>query len=575
MGDNTHYRARVHDFDKTREEKAAMLRRLLLCLMMCFLCIHIVHPRMSYPLFWLDLPSNQLLEQANAFTKSNHVDSAMVCYSIVASRLGKVNGAERRNSLVAICKMGKLYQYHYYNYQKSADYLLRAKHEALIDNDSVLLSSIYNDLGCLYVQYENGDFSRSMENFKQAYHYMSPQSIEAEVCMFNFVYNSIKFGYYDKIVSEINEYCTRQPSPNFITHLCQAGGAISSGNYNQAIVHIDHALSTVDERVSELQARYEGCLRLLRSILLDKAGRDSEALNELVRYEQLVRAHGFKEGIPDIYDRYYHFYATRGNTVLAEKNQLKYFLLVDSMNAITQLAYLNKASFVFDLQKATEEIRIQEVQRERLTQILWIVTIAAIIFMALVFALYRRNKQLRERNQALYDQSLQQLAIIDEARKNSPPVQAPIPIQETTPEAESPTTTEQAVAETSSNIPDPVLEDVFRRVKAIMESSPEIYDEDFSLSKLHVMVGGNIKNISRAIAACAHCDLKALLSQYRIREACRRINDVEHYGNYTIEAIAKSVGVTSRTSFVQNFKRQTGLTPSAYLKMARQQQTKI
>ena len=89
------------------------------------------------------------------------------------------------------------------------------------------------------------------------------------------------------------------------------------------------------------------------------------------------------------------------------------------------------------------------------------------------------------------------------------------------------------------------------------------------------MVGGNIKNISRAIAACAHCDLKALLSQYRIREACRRINDVEHYGNYTIEAIAKSVGVTSRTSFVQNFKRQTGLTPSAYLKMARQQQTKI
>ncbi|MBR1473951.1 MAG: AraC family transcriptional regulator [Muribaculaceae bacterium] len=84
------------------------------------------------------------------------------------------------------------------------------------------------------------------------------------------------------------------------------------------------------------------------------------------------------------------------------------------------------------------------------------------------------------------------------------------------------------------------------------------------------MVGSNIRYISIAISRFANCDFKALLNQYRIQEACRRMNDVEHYGRYTIEAIAKSVGVTSRTSFIQNFKKQTGLTPSAYLKFARE-----
>ena len=62
----------------------------------------------------------------------------------------------------------------------------------------------------------------------------------------------------------------------------------------------------------------------------------------------------------------------------------------------------------------------------------------------------------------------------------------------------------------------------------------------------------------------------SLLSEYRVNEASRRLADLEHYGDYTIEAIAQSVGFKSCTSFVALFKKLTGLTPSAYQKMARQ-----
>ena len=54
-----------------------------------------------------------------------------------------------------------------------------------------------------------------------------------------------------------------------------------------------------------------------------------------------------------------------------------------------------------------------------------------------------------------------------------------------------------------------------------------------------------------------------------IKEACKRMGDIEHYGNYTIEAISESVGFKSRSTFVTSFKRITGLTPSQYQRLAR------
>ena len=49
------------------------------------------------------------------------------------------------------------------------------------------------------------------------------------------------------------------------------------------------------------------------------------------------------------------------------------------------------------------------------------------------------------------------------------------------------------------------------------------------------------------------------------------MGDLNNYGNYTIEAISESVGFKSRSTFVTSFKRITGLTPSQYQRMAREE----
>ena len=67
-------------------------------------------------------------------------------------------------------------------------------------------------------------------------------------------------------------------------------------------------------------------------------------------------------------------------------------------------------------------------------------------------------------------------------------------------------------------------------------------------------------------------DFSTALQTFRIREACRRLSPrSEGFSNYTIEAVAESVGFRSRSNFHSIFKKITGLTPSQYQKLARKE----
>lgn len=520
-----------------------------------------------YPWHWQHLSSEQLMEKVTAFRNAELYDSVLACYSIVANRLSDKNTPdEQRLCIIAASRMGHLYQYHYYNYQKAADCLLAAQEAGMQTNDSALIAYIYHELGCLYLQYETAqegsDFKQSISNLKSAFRFAPVDDPLFDLYAFNLITKGLQYNQIEKITQELRVYEQLHPQPNFVTHLCKAAWAVRHGKYDEALRWTGRSLESVEKSDfdNDSRARLRAILTILQSILLDWAGRDSESLVELENYIGIVREFDLLEGVPDYYNQLSLYYNKHGDKFKANECRLKYYESVDSLTGLTQLSYLSKAPLVFDLQKAAEEARMKEIQHEHVMEILWMVIIAAIICLALLVLLFLRNRQLNEQNEALYKQSVEQLALIDEARKQVSIVQ-PLPDLDNEENIEV-----EPAAKTE--VDEGVLSDIYQRVKSVMETSDEIYDESFSLAKLHQLVGSNTKYISRAIGQFAHSDFKTLLSQYRIREACRRMNDVEKYGKFTIEAIAKSVGVTSRTSFIQNFKKQTGLTPSAYFKIA-------
>lgn len=529
--------------------------------------------KVVYPEYWKSLNNEQMMEKGGQFAKAEQMDSALACYSLLASQLSREHDqASEAMRAKAIFAMAKIYSYHYYNYQKGADCLMMARQPAEAANDSVLLSGIYSNLGHLYLQQEHesagktNELSTTKKCYKKAYSYAADNSPSQRSIITNMVAIGFWTNFAANFNAEMQDYCDKHKQPDDLTQFCRASWSMQRRDYDGALKYLDEAVELSDNE------RVRGMVLMIKCKLLDEMGRDAESMAVLDEYEKLVRGNGLLEGIPDIYDQKYLFYSKRGNQALAKDNRLKYFESVDSLNRITQLTYLEKIPFIYDLQKATEEIHVQEIQHHRLKQILWIVIAAAIIFMVLALMIYRRNKEIQENYRILYEQNLEHLAIIEKEREKMTVV-APLPAIDEEPEltTDEPDSvgTEFVSADSDDSHNDMLLE-VYQRIQAVMETSPEIYDASFSFGRLHEIVGSNTKYLSRAISLYTHTDFRSLLNQYRIREACRRMNDVEHYGNYTIDAIAKGVGIVSRSAFIKHFKSQTGITPSAYLKLARQ-----
>ncbi len=108
-------------------------------------------------------------------------------------------------------------------------------------------------------------------------------------------------------------------------------------------------------------------------------------------------------------------------------------------------------------------------------------------------------------------------------------------------------------------------------IRNVMEREDVYCDTDFSLGKLASLVNSNSKYVSQVINEHYRKNFNAYLNVYRIRTARARLADRKNYGNYTIKAIAESVGYKSNTTFVNAFKDLTGMPPSVFLKMAREE----
>jgi len=93
---------------------------------------------------------------------------------------------------------------------------------------------------------------------------------------------------------------------------------------------------------------------------------------------------------------------------------------------------------------------------------------------------------------------------------------------------------------------------------------------DFSLDRLAGMIGSNSRYVSEAINDGYGKNFRTFLNEYRVREAMRRLSDSERYGNYTIKAVAESVGFKSQAHFIAVFTKLTGMKPSVYQKISRE-----
>ena len=195
-----------------------------------------------------------------------------------------------------------------------------------------------------------------------------------------------------------------------------------------------------------------------------------------------------------------------------------------------------------------------EAERKVQQAILWATVATMLLILGLLWMLHRKYRQEKEQNQVLYHRMQESLDAEDALR------------QQRSQNAQNAAKPKYQ----HTQLDEDTRAELIERISQVLESSPEVYNDTFSLDRLSELVDAKHSNyVSQVINEHWGCNFPAMINECRIKEACRRMNDVELYGNQTIKAIAQSVGFNSHSNFVNTFRKFTGLTPSAYLKLTR------
>lgn len=111
---------------------------------------------------------------------------------------------------------------------------------------------------------------------------------------------------------------------------------------------------------------------------------------------------------------------------------------------------------------------------------------------------------------------------------------------------------------------------IMQQVEEVLKDKALYTDPDFSLPTLAKLVHSNTKYLSQAINESTGQNFKAYINRLRIYEARKRLTDDANFGHLTIQAVGESVGFRSTSNFIIAFKKVTGLAPSLYLKMVKE-----
>lgn len=518
---------------------------------------------------WEKLSTATLMQMGNDFMNvKNLPDSGMLCYSLIANRYNEnLKGDELKRCIRATCYLGTIHRTYFNNQPEAYKQILKAKDLAEKHHYDEFVINILMELGNL--NWRQNGLLHDPNLAKEAIDYYKAafwKAVETHsyrilpVVMTNL--NFVAYGRRDFTISakeratynslHLPDTTDLKPIADPITEGVEL---LDQGKYQQALdifrnVSVER-LNTGPKNKANLQVMLYEYIYYTQL----KLGRTADALNTLKQTQRLIRDE-CPEFVADIYGQYAEFYRLQGNQDMANEYELMSWRSSDSIVQASQANSVDKAGFLYELDKMNEEQKALTLKQQHDRQMLWVVSGFLALALALIVLLAINRGVIKQKNKALYASNVALLAAEDERRR--------LAEQEERARIEA-----EAAKYGAIRMDEQSTEELWQNIIHVMEYSQEIYDENFSVARLAELIGAKQNYVSQAINQQPGWTFPTLLAHYRIREACRRMNDTARYGNYTVEGLGQSVGFTSRSYFVKLFKKHTGLTPSDYMKQRR------
>ena len=509
----------------------------------------------------------------------NMPDSALLCFTIQANRrfVNPKDSTEQVACAEALNYLGVLYKAYFSDYQKAWGFYHLSEEYAVKHHQDHLLPKIHNNMAGLTLLSTLPDHQRmghvtdsvllrSMRTFEEAA-LLGQQELMGVIAS-NLAALGLNCHAVDKVGSVLRKFCSmklsEEDNPTLVhaRYLCKA--VLASGEESSAeesIAFLDSALScgyakNHQERCNDSVINY-----LMRYAILFEKELYPKALATADSLICIASRNGHHIGLAGIYQDLSDYYKSEGKQQDADKYELLFHREKDIIVNQSNLRDIEKTKFLFEIDNLNQKAR-EQAHRERIkTYMMYGTAVVVVLLVCMLILVVRKYRQTQEKNRQLYLKNTDLLKAHEEEVRRW----------------------ELAVAD---NVGKPKAkyeknpmdengkQDLMHRVFLVMEKSEDVFKPNFTLDRLAELVDANPTYVSYVINEKRQCNFNVLLNEYRIKEACRRMSDAEHYGHLSIEGIAASVGIKSRTNFSTNFKKYTGLTPSEYQRMARENSRK-
>ena len=541
------------------------------------------------------LSSDSLLRLGRKYYADNQPNQAMTCFTIVSERYREgMTPDDTELCLRAINNMGCVFRFFYYDYTQSYEAFNRG---LIISNDvgnEPMRLILMSNLSELLDEYAARYSSEQME--KQAWEMMDQCIIKGYetqnwAVMVTAFFNMTNLNYDAKI--DKYSFILSKGIPDDIDNLkyvrlqYRALEAMQQKKYDAARRYFEQQLNAID-------VKEQPELNILPAYL--NIAKTYEQQNDLVRAVEYVRKaldRAQQDSVPDYeqicFKQLSDYYKLMDQQPLSREYYIKYLEKKEQMQAM-RLSTVGEMNYIQQLRQ--EELKAEKMAARQRLQLFWLIFGSALLLILAGSALllYRKNRQLLFSNQSLFrknqevmraeetehqlrkefeqklqlyhdnQQRLEQLSAeqIEEAHENEHAAHLSDPTSQP-----SPSTPQKKYSK--SNLSDEQRATLIYRIQEALNNPDVICSNDFSLAKI---VGSNTAYVSQVINEQYEQTFSTVVGRYRIKEACRRINDTKNFGHLTLETISEGVGFKSRSTFINAFKRQVGLTPSEYIKMA-------
>jgi AraC-like DNA-binding protein len=314
------------------------------------------------------------------------------------------------------------------------------------------------------------------------------------------------------------------------------------GNYRQAEKLLKESIENFKK--SESAIYLPGVYLKLSSTFEKTGGYDSSLYYADLGY-QLSCSFQDIENILRAYKLYSDFFFNRGDYISAKKYQEKYAQLKDSIFNLEKHKQLAEFQEKYNLSEKEQELSRLNSKLNQLLRNQYSIAIVSITCLSLlifiVFRLYKKYSYNRQLVAFLSGQN----AEIEKSLSNYKQ-------------------RETRLSENHGwNLPEGQLENILERVTGFLNETQLFLDINLTLPILSQKCGIPAHHISKAVNSKGEGNFSDYINAFRICEAKKRLFHID-FKLFTIEAIGRSVGFKSRTSFIAAFRKIENLTPSEY-----------